>query len=585
MSEQRICGIHEYIFHTEDDSFSLSAGISHQECGIDILWFCLDAPYLSKLPRLTIRWQRPIIDMIACWTPAGKSQLGDNESCATYSAPVSCLYGGNNRNRETWALSDAMPVIRSHIGLRVDYGIQANDSIELTLFSAPSDLAAHYEALLRIDTRDIPYEQALESVSKWWETFPEYGHSMIPDACLHPHYSTWYSFVQDPDAARVEKQAALARQIGCHSIIVDDGWQMDADFDYYAHCGDWKPSAVKFPDMKAHVAKIHDMGMKYLLWYAVPLCGNDSRLIKVFGDKLLRTWPELKTNYLDPRYPDVREYLINTFEKAVMDWQVDGLKLDFVDGFRQPRQELNPNDPRRDFESVPAAADKLLSDTLARLRILNPDIMIEFRQPYIGPVMRRYCNMIRAGDCPNSASLNKNRIADLRLLFSGASIHSDMLMWNPEDSIESVGCFLVSIIFSVPQISMLLDQIPQEHLDVLKFWLAIWEKYRSSLVLGEFRACYPELQYPMLTGWKDDEFSAAVFCDIPVPIPSDKKRILIANGGSRHRVLIEADGQYSPCRLIIYHSTGKILFDDQHVFKKGINDLDIPIGGAAELIF
>ncbi len=36
---------------------------------------------------------------------------------------------------------------------------------------------------------------------------------------------------------------------------------------------------------------------------------------------------------LDPRYPEVREFLIGIYEKALLDWDLDGFKLDFVDEF------------------------------------------------------------------------------------------------------------------------------------------------------------------------------------------------------------------------------------------------------------
>ena len=36
---------------------------------------------------------------------------------------------------------------------------------------------------------------------------------------------------------------------------------------------------------------------------------------------------------LDPRYKKVREYLVGIYEKAVKEWKLDGLKLDFIDSF------------------------------------------------------------------------------------------------------------------------------------------------------------------------------------------------------------------------------------------------------------
>ena len=39
---------------------------------------------------------------------------------------------------------------------------------------------------------------------------------------------------------------------------------------------------------------------------------------------------------------------------------------------------------------------------MTRLTKIKTDVLIEFRQSYIGPLMRKYGNLFRAGDCPGS---------------------------------------------------------------------------------------------------------------------------------------------------------------------------------------
>ena len=59
-------------------------------------------------------------------------------------------------------------------------------------------------------------------------------------------------------------------------LIVDDGWQTDDTNRGYAFCGDWQISPRRFPDMPAHVRRVHEMGLKYIVWYAVPFVGKKS---------------------------------------------------------------------------------------------------------------------------------------------------------------------------------------------------------------------------------------------------------------------------------------------------------------------
>src|SRR5260370_28172742 len=85
--------------------------------------------------------------------------------------------------------------------------------------------------------------------------------------------------------------------------------------------------------MKAHVGRVHELGMKYLLWYAVRFVGIRSKAYDRFAGKLLGTIDALGAGVLDPRFPDVREYIVSTYEQAMRAWDLDGFKLDFIDSF------------------------------------------------------------------------------------------------------------------------------------------------------------------------------------------------------------------------------------------------------------
>ncbi|MFS6558390.1 hypothetical protein VPJ68_23540, partial [Parabacteroides distasonis] len=93
------------------------------------------------------------------------------------------------------------------------------------------------------------------------------------------------------------------------------------------------------------------------------------------------------TDVLDPRFPEVREFLCGLYENALRDWKLDGLKLDFIDRFKFTGEDpaVAQNYAGRDIKSLPAAVDTLMNGISRRLRAINPDVLIEFRQEYIGP--------------------------------------------------------------------------------------------------------------------------------------------------------------------------------------------------------
>ena len=261
------------------------------------------------------------------------------------------------------------------------------------------------------------------------------------------------------------------------TVIVDDGWQNKTILRDYSNCGDWIPAKNRFPDMRNFSDEIHALGMKFMLWYSVPFIGWDSVNYKKFEGKYLREVPGIKCSILDPRYPEVRSFIVNTYETAVKEWKLDGLKLDFIDRF-QANEEIND---KMDFISVEDATETLLKEISTELRKIKNDILIEFRQPYMGPVITTYGNMIRVWDCPNDPFTNRISIADLRLTSEKTVVHGDMIIWDKNETSEGVTSQLYSSLFAVPQISVRLNEISAEHRKILAAFLKFRNDHKKTL--------------------------------------------------------------------------------------------------------
>ena len=113
-------------------------------------------------------------------------------------------------------------------------------------------------------------------------------------------------------------------------------------------------------DMKEFVERSQKLGVKVVLWYAVPFVGKNASMAARFKDKSLRFTPTGLAAYtLDPRYPEVREYLIDIYRTALREWKLDGFKLDFIDRFVADEQTVLEASGGRDYASVNEAADRL----------------------------------------------------------------------------------------------------------------------------------------------------------------------------------------------------------------------------------
>ena len=216
---------------------------------------------------------------------------------------------------------------------------------------------------------------------------------------------------------------------------------------------------------------------------------------------------------LDPRFPEVREYLIKTYERVIGEWGFDGVKLDFIDSF-----EIAGADPAetegyagRDYKSLPEAVDVLMKEINLRLRKLNPDVLVEFRQRYMGPAIRQYGNMIRAADCPADMASNRRRICDLRLTSASTAVHGDMLVWSADETPQGAALPILSSLFGVIQYSMVLKSIPHAHRDVVRHWLEFSQKHRDTLLRGDFRPHKPHAGYPVVEAESESERIVALY--------------------------------------------------------------------------
>lgn len=418
----------------------------------------------SPAEPVTLAWYLPARDVHGHWAPIAGQRRGNDadwdiryEARSNAGAPIHCLHGYGGRNRLTFAVSDTYGPVQLKAGLATGEGVFRCAVVLVEPPSAPT-----YEIALRLDVRDIPFSSCIEDVRRWWEAMPE--HTSLPPHPLArlPVYSTWYGFFRDFDAHRVEEECRIAHDLGCATIAVDDGWQTDDRGLECAHCGPWTVARGKIEDMRAHVARVHAIGMKYLLWYSLPHMSSASPDFRRFEGKYLDYDPRSDLWTVDPRYPDVREYLTERLVRALREWDLDGFRLDFIDGIRSTAASTTHSTaPGRDADSLYVSIDRLLSDIGTHVRSIKPDALLELRHASIGPIMRKHALILRGAECPQDSLMNRLNVLDMRLLAGQTAVHSDMLTWTHDEPVESAALQFVNALFAVPQLSVRLGALPR----------------------------------------------------------------------------------------------------------------------------
>ena len=269
---------------------------------------------------------------------------------------------------------------------------------------------------------------------------------------------------------------------------------------------------------------------------------------------------------------EVREYLIGIYAKAVGEWGLDGLKLDFIDSFVLKGKSLE-YDERRDYQSLEDAIDVLMTDVTNTLRAINPEVLIEFRQSYVGPAIRKYGNMLRVADCPNDAICNRQDIVTLRLTSGNTAVHSDMLMWNKDDTVESAALQFVSVIYSVPQISVKLAGLRDDHKKMLEFYLSFWRENRDTLMNGKILAANPESAHSLVCAEKDGKAIFTAYTDTLIDCRAYSE--IVALNSTRYSSLIikgAADKSYR-----VLNCMGEVL--EEGKIGAALCEINVPTAG------
>lgn len=530
--------------------------------------------------RFSVIWKISGVGCASVWHPFERKHIlrpdwGKNEMVSRLASglPIYQIVSPDDKNIICFSVSDVDTPMKLKSGYIEE---TAEMELEIEFFNMPVGVMKEYSAVIRIDERDIPYYDAIYDTRYWWEEECGYAPAYVPKYAKLPMDSLWYSFHQNLDFNEIIEECKLSYQLGMKTVIIDDGWQTGDNNRGYAFCGDWEAYEPKMGDMTALVDEIHKIGMKVILWYSVPFMGIYAKNFDKFRDMLLDNSGNDKDFFaLDPRYKEVRYYLACIYENAVRNWGLDGLKLDFIDSFVLKGKSLE-NDSRRDTESLEAAIHMLMSDVTRRLRVLNPDILIEFRQSYIGPSICKYGNMLRVGDCPADYLTNRSQIIDMRYTSGKTAIHSDMMMWNKDENVEIAALQIANSIFGVPQISVKINEMPEKHIEMIRFYLDFWLENRDVLLGGKLIGYNPSNGYSKAVCTLKNKSVVAVYTDNVVDIKTES--CVIVNAGTKKSVIIKTirDMKYKTVDCL-----GNIV--DEGVINTSLSELSVPVSGIVYL--
>ena len=311
----------------------------------------------------------------------------------------------------------------------------------------------------------------------------------FPDAAWAPVYCTWYAAHAAYTIDFLDKNAALAKEFGFGSFILDDGWSYDTSKrltpatcpEWFSEIGSWKLSEKKLPDFLSHVQRVQASGMNYIIWFSPYLIGKRHEMfqkLKQRGSILFES--DDGSSAYDPADTDMMNYTCSRFLETFKKYGFDGVKIDFID-FARP----NIDAPHG------CAAYAYVRQLVEHIRAIRPDALVEFRQFYTTPVMLDLATNFRANDVPFDFMANLHRCALVRAaLGDHVPVHSDPVWFHPEESSVNVSRHMMAALMGVPMISVDLERLSSKHADIIKRHISFYHDHLETFRQGHWTIRY-----------------------------------------------------------------------------------------------
>ena len=187
--------------------------------------------------------------------------------------------------------------------------------------------------------------------------------------------ATYFNFDHD----KLVKLAKTAARVGVELFVLDDGWFGHRDSDN-SSLGDWVVDRRKLPGgLKPLAEEIHQMGLKFGLWFEPEMISPDSDLYRAHPDWALhidgRTPIEGRNQLtLDLSRQDVCDYIYESVAAILAENPIDYVKWDMNRNFSNVGSSLLPANRQRE---LPHRYMLGLYSILEKLIHRFPDVLFE----------------------------------------------------------------------------------------------------------------------------------------------------------------------------------------------------------------
>ncbi len=166
--------------------------------------------------------------------------------------------------------------------------------------------------------------------------------------------NNWEGTYFDFNEEKIFNIAKQAGELGVEMLVLDDGWFGLRDNDK-SGLGDWFVNEEKIKGgLKLLSDRIHDLGMKFGLWFEPEMINPVSKLYEAHPDWCLkvegRGMSIGRNQYvLDMSRKDVQDYLFDCMDKILKDARIEYIKWDFNRNITEAASALLPAERQKEI--------------------------------------------------------------------------------------------------------------------------------------------------------------------------------------------------------------------------------------------
>lgn len=538
----------------------------------------------SSLPKFELHIKYPRKLIFSLWSSRTWSNMSylnlPNYSRLQSDYNIVAALTRDSRNRIAFASFDDFKSKYTQIDVK-ELGDSLLFSFNFFNNAVPDAEVLEYKAKILIDLSNDQFSNAIRETAQWRLDQEKHESVTKVDVSLMPVYSVWYPMDRNIPLENITYYFDSIASMGFRSILFDDGWQNVVRFEVDTS-GMWDPSKINI--VKEFMDRARETNMKVALWYSHPFVGANNYVFKKFDGKYLQ-YRTSSQPVLDIRYPEVREYLAQMYSKIAMEWGVDGIWFNFLNGFYPDEQIIVTDDKGRDYVSVRKALDSLRTLMAYEMMYQQPDISINQTYPAVGPLHSSNTKTISGFLGTTVLNDVREKMVNNRLMYGEYSPFMEVMGVHPKDKAEDVAKKFQSILYANPYLSYFSYTLPEDVRQTIKFWIQYWKSNVNYLIESDFNAYNPVQRYTTICAGNEKKQILTIYNRVE-PFDFGYFNFEMADViNSSELTIISLKGKPTgKVDYISYNHKGDYHNRGTLKFKLDIASIEIPVGGYARLI-